>query len=186
MRTDAYLTALRAAMKVTFSAAFVSGCSARDGGKPVASTESDLGAAHRGAEGSAKPQAAASSDARPNCGHALASFKAEWEKFSVAYEAYEARAEQEARNAAAKGERPSSSPPTMPRPTPALMACCRAELSKDRTLGAHYVTCCNANRWASETLKEGGEDLDRACSPWGPPVPPPMWPLRENEVTGTA
>lgn len=182
MRTDAYLAALRAAMKVTFSAAFVSGCGARDGGKPPVSTESDVGAPHGGAEGTAKPHAAAPPDAGPNCGEAFASFDAEMMKYSEA----EDRAMQDARNATAKGERSTTELPAVPRPTPVLMACCRAELSKDRTMGAHYNTCCRANGLGSEVLTEGGEDFLRACSPWGPPVPPPMWPLRGDEVTGTA
>jgi hypothetical protein len=49
--------------------------------------------------------------------------------------------------------------------TPELARCCGEKVVKER----YDPQCCNAIDWEAKN-----QDVNRACSPWGPPVPPPM------------
>ena len=49
--------------------------------------------------------------------------------------------------------------------TPELARCCGEKVVKQR----YDPQCCTAIDWEAKN-----EDVNRACSPWGPPVPPRM------------
>ncbi len=51
---------------------------------------------------------------------------------------------------------------------PRTQECCREELTRDNSAAAHRWACCSA---LPEKDREGQA---MACTPWGPPCPPPL------------
>jgi hypothetical protein len=162
MRSDTHSAALRAAAKVAFSVAFISGCSAEAGGAAdkdptdptagyddteVATTESDLSAPKK------KPASTKSAQLASGChkdGSAPKPLTCD-----------------QAINAAFPTE--GQYPGTKQSVSVQVQTCCAEMLAADDSwMSTHRWDCC-ANLPA-----DAGQNLQIACTPWGPPVPPAM------------
>jgi hypothetical protein len=156
MRADVHSAALRAAAKVAFSVAFIGGCAAQTaeaedpattgGAGSATSAEADL-SAKKAKKNSGKATAA------PGCHHADASMP----KLSC----------DQVVNAAFPTE---GDYPGVKKSVSAEVQTCCVELLGDHDGGVstHRWDCC-ANLPA-----DASQDVQIACTPWGPPVPPAM------------
>lgn len=157
MRSDVHSAALRAAAKVAFSVAFISGCAAEaapgdeatgpDGTEPATTAEADLSSKKT------KKKTGTSSALPPGCHHADASVP------KLSCDQVIASAFPTEGNYPGKKQNVSAE----------VQTCC-AELlgDQDGGLPAHRWDCC-ANLPA-----DPGQNIGIACTPWGPPVPPSM------------
>jgi hypothetical protein len=155
MRSDVHFAALRAAAKVAFSVAFIGGCAAQtaegedpattDGAGAATSAEADL-SAKKAKKNSGKATAA------PGCHHADASVP----KLSC----------DQVVNAAFPTE--GDYPGVKQSVAAEVQACCVELLGGPTGLATHRWDCC-ANLPA-----DAGQEINIACTPWGPPVPPVM------------
>lgn len=156
MNRDVHLAALRAAARVAFSVAFVSGCSAAgnvadddETGDDYESSESAVNAKPKPRTKSVGKKPCPSKDAgKPSCESVLAS------TFGDA------------------GGWGSDVPLSAD-----AKACCAEVIQKsmqDPTAGqsVHHWSCCSASNWGQGLGIDGG--VGWACTPWGPPVPPAM------------
>jgi hypothetical protein len=157
MRNDVHFAALRAAAKVAFSVAFVSGCSAAGSsvieGEENETTESEINTPPQTGKKPAKTvgkKPCASKDAgKPSCESVLASTFGDGGAWPTGDEKISAEAK------ACCGELVVKS---MQDPT--------AEQSP------YHWQCCSATNWGADLNVDGG--VGWACTPWGPPVPPAM------------
>lgn len=161
MRSDVHSAALRAAAKVAFSVAFIGGCAAQtaegedpataDGAGAATSAEADLSAkAKKAKKNSGKATAA------PGCHHADASAP----KLSC----------EQVVNAAFPTD--GNYPGVKQSVSAEVQTCCVELLAPSDggvpMLAEHRWDCC-ANLPA-----DAGQQVNIACTPWGPPVPPAM------------
>lgn len=160
MRNEAHLEALKAAARLTMSAAMsvavLGGCTAaaEETGDDAEKTESDVSAKKPAKQPKKGPSVsdACHKDAGPpklTCDQILAS------------------AFPDGGNGWFGNEEKKLSPDEL--------ACCTEEIkaaAKDETglnRGQHHWACCTATNWG-----QGIPDIGLACTPWGPPVPPAM------------
>lgn len=167
MNRDVFSAALRATAKVAFSMAVV-GCSASESAE-TASTESDIEKgcpdeknADAGPSGS-NVGTGSKADSGPSCDALLAAFSAEHEKYESEVGAHFA-------DGGTAGDAPT--PATISTET---KSCCYDEVSKQGFRSPHREACCygGALSWL-EALESGNTNIQAACTPWGPPVPPAM------------
>lgn len=156
MRSDVHSAALRAAAKVAFSVAFIGGCAAQTAeGEDPATTDGTGAATSAEADLSAKKtkKNSGKATAAPGCHHADASVP----KLSC----------DQVVNAAFPTE--GNYPGVKQSVSAEVQSCCVELLSDhDGGLPAHRWDCC-ANLPA-----DAGQQINIACTPWGPPVPPAM------------
>ena len=155
MRSDVHSAALRAAAKVAFSVAFIGGCAAQtaegedpataDGAGTATYAEADL-SAKKAKKNSGKATAA------PGCHHADASVPK--------------RSCDQVVNAAFPTE--GDYPGVKQSVSAEVQSCCVELLGGASGLATHRWDCC-ANLPA-----DAGQQINIACTPWGPPVPPAM------------
>lgn len=159
MRSDVHSAALRAAAKVAFSVAFVSGCSAP--ASPVDASEGDYGDDTEATEPGTSESEYGAKKKKPSRFSQLASGchedKDAGPKLSC----------EQVVNAAFPTE--GNYPGEKQTVSTAVQTCCVELLEKSQgALASHRWDCC-ANLPA-----DAGQNINIACTPWGPPVPPSM------------
>jgi hypothetical protein len=163
MRSDIHSAALRAAAKVAFSVAFIGGCSApasqdladgedTDGVEPV-TTEADLSSGSKKPKAKPKPGSKSASIAAP-CHHDK---DASVPKLTC----------EQVVNAAFPTE--GDYPGAKQNVSVEVQTCCVELLDKSQGVLANHRWDCCANLPA-----DAGQNINIACTPWGPPVPPKM------------
>jgi hypothetical protein len=159
MRSDVHFAALRAAAKVAFSVAFVSGCAAQtadagdpataDGTEPATTAEADLSAKKT------KKKTGQASSLPSECHHDAGVPKLSCDQVVA-------------------GAFPTAGlyPGAKQNVSAEVQTCCADLLAPSDggvpMVGEHRWDCC-ANLSA-----DAGQQLVIACTPWGPPVPPAM------------
>lgn len=170
MRSDVHSSALRAAAKVAFSVAFVSGCSAPISPADLTDDERLEGAGGDGVEPGTSESEISSGQAKPKAkakrGATATRRASECDKHQDASAPKPLTCDQVV-NAAfpTDGDYPGAK-----QAVSAQVQTCCAELlaSSEGMMGAHRWDCC-ANLPA-----DAGQNVGIACTPWGPPVPPSM------------
>lgn len=171
MNRDVFSAALRATAKVAFSMALVAGCTTSEGTEPTGASDSDIkkGCPDDPSKADAAPDSSpdAAPDASADCTALLASYDAEREKFLAAVSAHYA-------DGGADEDAPKAPPVSA-----VTTSCCREEVSAKGWKSAHRQSCCYGALVSEDGWQPDPDPaIAMACTPWGPPVPPAMRPLR--------
>lgn len=159
MRSDVHSAALRAAAKVAFSVAFVSGCSAP--ASPVDADDGVYGGYGEGAEATEPGTSESEIGTKKKRPSREAQLKTACDATAPKQSC------EQVVNAAfpTEGDYPGAKQPV----SAAVQTCCVELLEKSQgALAEHRWDCC-ANLPA-----DAGQSINIACTPWGPPVPPAM------------
>jgi hypothetical protein len=162
MRSDVHSAALRAAAKVAFSVAFISGCTAPTdvteegatgrGGTEPATTESDIST--KNPKNPKKKSTSKSADVAAPCQHDKDASAPKLSCEQVVAAAFPTEGTYPGVKKAVSAE---------------VQTCCVELLDQSHgALADHRWDCC-ANLPA-----DAGQKVGMACTPWGPPVPPSM------------
>ena len=144
MRSDVHSTALRAAAKVAFSVAFISGCSS-------AGDTTDDGSG-KNADGT--PASTSESDIKRGCHSEKDAAAPKLTCDQIVNAAFPTEGNYPGAKAAVSME---------------VQTCCDELLTKSQGALTHHRWDCCANLPA-----DAGQGAGIACTPWGPPVPPAM------------
>lgn len=156
MRSDVHTAALRAAAKVAFSMAFLTGCAAATdlgAGNPDNDVDSDNDPGTAESDISSKKKSTASKLATGGCTKKPTPPKPSCEQLI---------------NAAFPTE--GDYPGTKQSVSTEVQACCADLLTKPGPDGLGMT----AHRWDCCANATPGVEIGMACTPWGPPVPPSM------------
>jgi len=171
MRSDVHFAALRAAAKVAFGMALLTGCTAAENANEILGGNADDGANDDSESTESAIAAKGGSKAKPGNGKKGSSVVGSKNSNCTkdagppkqTCEQVLASAFPDAGEGWPEGDFSNASKETK--------ECCIAELKAKGYESPHRWTCCMATNWGQDA---NDQQVSIACTPWGPPVPPAM------------
>jgi hypothetical protein len=175
MRSDVHFAALRAASKVAFSVVLLGGCSAAERSDNLLGQDKDETSGNGPESAESAVNAGGSKDREAKPAKGSRSYRTECHKDAGAPEDAAPPPPPNCEQViAAAFPTEGDYPGTKQNVSSEVEACCAERLVETSGMMEHRWDCC-ANT-GSETPSQ---DINLACTPWGPPVPPSMGRRRE-------